>query len=230
MLQRARANAAQLGFAQVEFREGRLEKLPVVDASIDAVTSNCVINLVPDKAAVFTGGACLEAERAIGDLDIILDGALPAYHVYDVYPTWHLLSDAAPAYFVAPRPPGAPGATSRSLEVRLRGASSCRAEEVRELLARTGVSQDQVRGKVRSITVGASQARTGRDLPWLPTRCGDERAHPLVAAAGSRVARRLRSGAGPVCGPPSSLQTGPENVWVKVIRAHSARHEKLPVF
>src|SRR5688572_10747151 len=44
MLGRARANAVRLGFPQVEFREGRLEALPVDSASIDAVTSNCVIN------------------------------------------------------------------------------------------------------------------------------------------------------------------------------------------
>ena len=53
MLDKARADAARMGFAQVEFRAGRLEALPVDDASVDAVTSNCVINLVPDKPAVF---------------------------------------------------------------------------------------------------------------------------------------------------------------------------------
>jgi len=53
MLEAARANAARAGVEHVEFREGRLEHLPVDDATVDAVTSNCVINLVPDKAAVF---------------------------------------------------------------------------------------------------------------------------------------------------------------------------------
>jgi len=53
MLERARCNAEKGGYANVEFREGRLERLPVEDGTIDAVTSNCVINLVPDKAAVF---------------------------------------------------------------------------------------------------------------------------------------------------------------------------------
>ena len=50
----ARARAGQRrrrpGFDERQFREGRLEALPVDDASVDAVTSNCVINLVPDKA------------------------------------------------------------------------------------------------------------------------------------------------------------------------------------
>lgn len=53
MLRRARQGAAKLGLANVEFREGLIERLPVDDASIDVVISNCVINLSTDKAQVF---------------------------------------------------------------------------------------------------------------------------------------------------------------------------------
>ena len=53
MLERARANAAQLGLRNVEFREGDIEALPLDDGSVDVVISNCVINLAPDKDAVF---------------------------------------------------------------------------------------------------------------------------------------------------------------------------------
>jgi SAM-dependent methyltransferase len=53
MLALARENAAKLGATNVEFRKGRIEQLPVSDASIDLVISNCVINLSPDKKAVF---------------------------------------------------------------------------------------------------------------------------------------------------------------------------------
>jgi SAM-dependent methyltransferase len=53
MVSRARANAERGGFAQVEFRLGEIEHLPVADASIDVVLSNCVINLSPDKFRVF---------------------------------------------------------------------------------------------------------------------------------------------------------------------------------
>jgi arsenite methyltransferase len=53
MLDTARRNAAQLGASNVEFRKGRIETLPVEDASVDLVISNCVINLSPDKSAVF---------------------------------------------------------------------------------------------------------------------------------------------------------------------------------
>ena len=53
MLQKARRNAAEIGAANVEFRLGELEHLPIADNSADVVISNCVINLVPDKAQVF---------------------------------------------------------------------------------------------------------------------------------------------------------------------------------
>lgn len=52
MLGRARANAARGGYAQVEFRLGEIEALPVADASVDVVIANCVLNLSPDKARV----------------------------------------------------------------------------------------------------------------------------------------------------------------------------------
>ena len=52
MLTLARANAAQLGAANVEFRKGRIEALPLSDASVDVVISNCVINLSTDKPQV----------------------------------------------------------------------------------------------------------------------------------------------------------------------------------
>jgi arsenite methyltransferase len=53
MLAKARANAASIGAANVEFRLGELEHLPVADNTADVILSNCVINLVPDKAQVF---------------------------------------------------------------------------------------------------------------------------------------------------------------------------------
>ena len=52
MLELARQNAARAGAANVEFRNGRIEDLPLGDASVDVVISNCVINLSVDKPAV----------------------------------------------------------------------------------------------------------------------------------------------------------------------------------
>ncbi len=53
MLAKAHDNAARIGLANVEFRLGELEHLPVADNTADVILSNCVINLVPDKAQVF---------------------------------------------------------------------------------------------------------------------------------------------------------------------------------
>ena len=53
MLGRARENAAKAGFANVEFRLGEIEHLPVADNTVDVIISNCVINLSPDKQSVF---------------------------------------------------------------------------------------------------------------------------------------------------------------------------------
>lgn len=60
MLERARENARKGGYGNVEFRLGEIENLPVADNSVDAVISNCVINLSPDKGRVFK-----EAYRAL---------------------------------------------------------------------------------------------------------------------------------------------------------------------
>ena len=53
MLARARASAAEMGLTNVELHEGLIESLPVPDGSVDVVISNGVIDLVPDKDAVF---------------------------------------------------------------------------------------------------------------------------------------------------------------------------------
>jgi len=53
MIEKARENARKGGFANVEFRLGEIEKLPVANASVDVLISNCVINLSPDKRKVF---------------------------------------------------------------------------------------------------------------------------------------------------------------------------------
>ena len=53
MIARARANARKLGFDNVKFRLGEIEHLPVESGSIDVIISNCVLNLLPDKAPAF---------------------------------------------------------------------------------------------------------------------------------------------------------------------------------
>ena len=53
MIERARGNLAKVAAANVDFRLGEIEHLPVADASVDAIISNCVVNLSPDKPQVF---------------------------------------------------------------------------------------------------------------------------------------------------------------------------------
>ncbi len=53
MIENARENARKDGYRNVEFRLGEIENLPVADNSVDAIISNCVINLSPDKGRVF---------------------------------------------------------------------------------------------------------------------------------------------------------------------------------
>ena len=53
MVSKARRNAATLGAENVEFRLGEIEHLPIADRSVDVILSNCVVNLSPDKGAVF---------------------------------------------------------------------------------------------------------------------------------------------------------------------------------
>ena len=85
MLAKARANAQQAGFTNVEFRKGYLEGLPVEDASVDVVLSNCVINLVPDKPAVYREVArVLRPGGRMVISDVVLTEPLPEAIAADV--------------------------------------------------------------------------------------------------------------------------------------------------
>ena len=53
MIEKANRNKEKVGLTNVEFRQGQIEQMPVADNSVDVIISNCVINLSPDKTAVF---------------------------------------------------------------------------------------------------------------------------------------------------------------------------------
>jgi SAM-dependent methyltransferase len=78
MLERARENARQGGYTNVEFRKGDIENLPVESNTVDRIISNCVINLAPDKARVFAEAyRVLKPGGAITVSDIVSFGPVP---------------------------------------------------------------------------------------------------------------------------------------------------------
>ena len=88
MIERARSNAASGGYTNVEFHQATIDKLPLPDASVDCVISNCVLNLAPDKPAVFReifrvlkpGGRLAVSDIALkGQLPDAIAKSLPAY-------------------------------------------------------------------------------------------------------------------------------------------------------
>ncbi len=171
MVARAQANAKKANLSNVSFREGRLEALPVADASVDAVTSNCVINLVPDKSAVFREVArVLKPGGRLVVSDIILDGELPEVLQSDLLAYVGCVSGAMQRsqYFGLLEAAGL-GKVEMLKDVDyLAAVAGTLPEEAQELLDRSGVKPEELAGKVRSVTYRASKA----DACCGPSCCG----------------------------------------------------------
>lgn len=79
MIDKARTNVDKLGYNNVEFRQGDIEKMPVTAGTADVVVSNCVLNLVPNKSGVFQEiYRVLKPGGHFSISDIVLAGELPA--------------------------------------------------------------------------------------------------------------------------------------------------------
>ncbi|TET52025.1 MAG: arsenite methyltransferase [Anaerolineales bacterium] len=78
MIKLARRNAKEMGLTNVDFRFGEMEDIPLPDESVDVIISNCVINLSPDKDAVFSEAfRVLRPGGRMSVSDIVVDGQLP---------------------------------------------------------------------------------------------------------------------------------------------------------
>jgi len=88
MIEKARENADKMGFNNVEFRQGDIENMPVGGGMADVVVSNCVLNLVPNKKAVFADiYRVLKSGGHFSISDIVLTGILPEklQHAAEMY-------------------------------------------------------------------------------------------------------------------------------------------------
>jgi SAM-dependent methyltransferase len=155
MLERARAAAAQAGIANVDFRQGRLERLPVESGTVDAVTSNCVINLVPDKAAVFGEIArVLKPGGRVVVSDIVLERALPEAVAKDVFAWCGCVAGASDRreYLAMIEAAGLGKAEILKDEDYLASLVKVAPEEADAMLAGWGVTREDLMGTVHSIT------------------------------------------------------------------------------
>jgi SAM-dependent methyltransferase len=97
MIALARRNAGKVGLKNVEFRLGTIEQLPVDDASVDVIISNCVINLAPDKAAVFREAfRVLAPHGRLAISDMVAIGDLPSAIADDPAAYTGCIAGAAP--------------------------------------------------------------------------------------------------------------------------------------
>lgn len=157
MIKLARRNAKRLGAANVDFRYGEMEEMPLPDNSVDVVISNCVINLSPDKDAVFA--EVMRVLRPGGRMsvsDIVLNGELPQPIRTSLNAWAGCIAGALDEsdYLCKIRSAGFEGIEVESKNY-VRFSETADAADVQDLLAGTGLTPGALDDKVASIRLKA---------------------------------------------------------------------------
>lgn len=149
MVSKARANATKLGATNVDFRLGEIEHLPLPDATVDVILSNCVINLSPDKGAVFQDAfRVLKPGGRLAISDVVKLKALPEALEHDVAALTGCVSGAATVDSVKQLLEGA-GFTGIEVNVRLESR-----EFIRDWLPGSGVEDFVASATIEAVKPG----------------------------------------------------------------------------
>ena len=160
MIKLARRNAKKIGATNVDFRYGEMEEMPLPDGTVDVVISNCVINLSPDKDAVFAEvNRVLRPGGRMSVSDIVLNGELPR-PILDNLNAW--AGCIAGALDEGDYLAKIEAAGFEAIEVEskdyVRFSETAEAADVRSLLEGTGLRPGDLDDKVASIRVRAKKA------------------------------------------------------------------------
>jgi SAM-dependent methyltransferase len=157
MIRLARRNAKEIGVTNVDFRYGEMEEMPLPDTSVDVVISNCVINLSPDKDAVFAEAyRVLQPGGRMSVSDIVVNGELPQ-RIRDNLNAWAgCISGALDEadYLSKIEAAGFEGVKVLSREY-YRFSELAEQDDVRSLLEDSSIPAAELDSKVASIKVNA---------------------------------------------------------------------------